>query len=275
MATAPPTTQPTGTSGTSGTSVVAAETGPIQIGDLVLREAAVVDVADGDSLLVALGDGQERVRLIGINAPELDECLGADARDSLASMVGRAVTVGEAGRDQFDRLLAHVFVGRGYINRAQVERGLAIAVSGDHDFAPDLRDAQELARTDAAGLWSGSSCGGAPLLTGVEITGVVADPPGPDDAALGDETVEITNTTGGTADLSGWVLRDESTANRYIFAAGTVLEPGESLVVASGCDAPEGRLTWCAGGPVWNNDGDSAILLDADGRIAAFARTAD
>jgi hypothetical protein len=31
-------------------------------------------------------------------------------------------------------------------------------------------------------------------------------------------------------------------------------------------------LAWCTEIPVWNNDGDAVILLDAFGRVVAFHR---
>jgi len=73
-------------------------------------------------------------------------------------------------------------------------------------------------------------------------------------------------------DLSGWVLRDESSSNRFRFPAGTVLEAGRRLRVVTGCEPPPGALAWCATTPVWNNGGDSVILVDGHGRVVAHRR---
>jgi hypothetical protein len=54
-----------------------------------------------------------------------------------------------------------------------------------------------------------------------------------------------------------------------VFADGTTLAPGEQIEISSGC---AGRLSWCAGSPIWNNDGDMALLLDAYGTVVARAR---
>lgn len=55
-----------------------------------------VEVIDGDTLSVLLDDGPMRVRLIGINSPEVTQAGYAEARDNLAEVVGDAseLTIG-------------------------------------------------------------------------------------------------------------------------------------------------------------------------------------
>ena len=257
----------------SGVEQPDAESGAVDVGDLATSDIELVDVAvihvdDGDSLVVEMNGREERVRLLGINAPERDECMGDVSRQALADMVGEAVALGlEAERrDQFDRILAHVFTEDTYVNLAQVQAGLAIVISVDNTFIDELTDAQDTAESDAAGMWSPDVCGGGPI-PGLEITRIDQNPPGPDEDALDLEIVEIANRSDDDADLSGFVLRDESTANRFVFPNGTVLRAGESLEVSAGCDPPGNVLAWCADGPVWNNGGDTALLLDPAGRI--------
>jgi hypothetical protein len=90
----------------------------------------------------------------------------------------------------------------------------------------------------------------------------VVDPPGPDDETLDQEMVVLANRGGALVDLEGWILRDESSRHRYIFPAGATLGPGRALQVRS--DDPR----WAPGGePVWNNDGDMALLQDRHGNV--------
>jgi competence protein ComEC len=78
----------------------------------------------------------------------------------------------------------------------------------------------------------------------------------------------VIENSGGTAvALGGWVLRDESSANRFPFPDGLLLAPGDQTRVVTGCAAGARRLAWCAGSPVWNNAGDTALLLDPAGRV--------
>ena len=84
-----------------------------------------------------------------------------------------------------------------------------------------------------------------------------------------DEFVEVRNAGTTTADLSGWQIDDESTvAHLFDFPAGFTLAPGESVLVVSGPDAIEGpgRLLFKRN-HVWNNDGDTAFLLDPAGTL--------
>jgi endonuclease YncB( thermonuclease family) len=46
-------------------------------------EHSVVSVIDGDTIVVESDDQEERVRLIGVNAPEAGECLAEEATRAL------------------------------------------------------------------------------------------------------------------------------------------------------------------------------------------------
>jgi endonuclease YncB( thermonuclease family) len=248
---------------------------PLDTDDLELIEVTVIRVEDGDSITVELDGREERVRLIGINAPERDECLGDDSRLALVDALGPVIVLGlePDGRDQFDRLLAHVFSNDTYVNQTQVKSGMAIVVSGDNAFTAELLlTAERTARTNAVGMWSESSCGDGPIQAGVGVTSINADPPGPDEDALDSESVELTNRSGEVVDLGGFVLRDESSVNRFEFPAGTMLGSGDTIGVVSGCAPRNGQLGWCSDVPIWNNSGDSALLLDRDGRVVDHQR---
>lgn len=97
----------------------------------IAETGMVVSVTDGDTLHVALDHARtERVRLIGIDTPETGECLAGNARDSLAALaLGQRVGLEREvdDRDEFSRLLRHVFVGDVHVNAAQLRAGLATA----------------------------------------------------------------------------------------------------------------------------------------------------
>jgi micrococcal nuclease len=234
--------------------------------------AVVARVEDGDSLVATIDGLEERVRLAGINAPERDECGGPEAQAMLAELVGSGpvrLVPSEPSRDRYGRLLAHVFTGDELVNEAMVAAGLAFAMTSDDHHADRILTAEERAVTGRTGLWSPDACGAGPVAA-VSIVTIRWDPPGPDEEALDEEYVVIE--AGDAVDLSGWVLRDESTVNRFVFPPGTRLEAGEQIVVVSGCEPPPGALGWCSDQPVWNNTGDTALLLDPSGRPAGRLR---
>ncbi|MCF4098021.1 thermonuclease family protein [Maritalea mediterranea] len=113
----------------------------------------VAAVSDGDSIRL----GGQRVRLIGIDAPELAQtcakgqenwACGQDAKASLQSKIDqqRIVCVGDR-RDQFRRLLAVCYLGREDINAWLVREGWAVSYN---DYTID----EVLARRDRRGIWA-------------------------------------------------------------------------------------------------------------------------
>jgi micrococcal nuclease len=160
--------------------VVVARAGPPAGDRPAAGEATVLRVVDGDTIVVALGEAAETVRLIGIDTPESvardrpDECFGAEASHRLAELLppGTAVllTRDVEPRDLYDRLLAYVHRPDDglFVNAAQVAGGYAEA----KDYPPntthraDFERAERAARRAGLGLWS--ACGGpdVPLAGG-------------------------------------------------------------------------------------------------------------
>lgn len=111
---------------------------------------------DGDTLAA----GNERLRLIGLDAPELDQSCedgdgvawpcGQEARQRLMRLV-RAddVQCQGSGRDRYQRLLVTCHAGVTDINATLVRQGLAVA-SGDYEKE------QSEARRNGQGIWAGN-----------------------------------------------------------------------------------------------------------------------
>ena len=80
----------------------------------------VVRVADGDTLTVRFGSGEEEtIRLLDVDTPETvhpsrpEECFGAQASDYTKGLMRQRVRVESMGRDRYGRLLAYVWTGDG------------------------------------------------------------------------------------------------------------------------------------------------------------------
>lgn len=114
-----------------------------------------VKVIDGDTLVL---DGK-RIRLVGIDAPELRQVCqrdnqpwpcGKGAKDHLVTLIGNAKTTCEAGgSDRYGRLLAVCSAGGRDLNAAMVGAGYAIAF-GDYEAE------ERAARENQLGIWSGT-----------------------------------------------------------------------------------------------------------------------
>jgi micrococcal nuclease len=176
-------------------------------------------------------------------------------------------------RDQYGRLLRYLWLDRGvFVNEIMVRGGYAQArdFPPDSSYAAEIAAAQELARTDAIGIWAEDACG-PPAGADLRVIEVMADPPGSDNDNLEGESVDIVNAGLSRVPMEGWVLKDESARHRYSFPENFVLAPQATVRVRTGCGLDDdGTLYWCNGSAVWNNTGDTAFLLDPNGNIAFF-----
>jgi micrococcal nuclease len=139
-----------------------------------LGEATVVYVDDGDTIDVQIGGRIERVRYIGIDAPEVPHHgQGGTQGGEVAAQVNRAMVdrrrvrleADVEPRDRYGRLLAYVWLGDTMVNLEMVRRGYARALT----IAPNLRyarwfiGAEAEARAAGRGLWGSGHLEGALL----------------------------------------------------------------------------------------------------------------
>lgn len=86
----------------------------------------VVAIVDGDTIDVLVNRQPVRVRLAQIDAPEKRQAFGTRSRQALAELVFRqSVTVVEAGRDRYGRVIGTVYVGNVDVNAQMVRVGMA------------------------------------------------------------------------------------------------------------------------------------------------------
>lgn len=129
-------------------------------------ETTVTRIVDGDTLYVA--DLQERVRLIGVDAPETRhpqrgvECFGREAAAHLGELVPPGtevvVTFDVERQDRYDRPLGYLWRGSDerFVNLAMVEDGYAqvLTVPPNVRYTDRFVAAQRHARGAGRGLWS-------------------------------------------------------------------------------------------------------------------------
>ena len=124
--------------------------------DNIATDTLKLRVVDGDSLEI----GTERIRLWGIDAPELDQsctdkagktnACGRIASAHLRRLIsGAPVLCKGLERDRYDRLLAICSVGQIELNKAMVQDGHALAFGG---YDADER----VAKNAKIGLWAGT-----------------------------------------------------------------------------------------------------------------------
>ena len=133
--------------------------------------ARVVRVIDGDTIVVDRGRGPERLRYIGVDAPETVrpgtpvEWMGPQASAANRALVaGRTVVLTRdvSETDRYGRLLRYVWLRRGsgwtFVNLELVRRGFAQVetVPPDVRYVDAFRAGQAAARAADRGLWGPS-----------------------------------------------------------------------------------------------------------------------
>lgn len=149
--------------------------------------AARVEAAvDGDTVRLATG---ERVRYIGIDAPELAGEHGPDhayAREALERnrqlVEGRTVQLERDvdDQDRFGRLLRYVWVDGALVQERLIREGLAYAlvIPPNTRYGQRLEQAQAEARAEGRGVWSDWPRGPALFLTPLPTSAPLPSPKG-------------------------------------------------------------------------------------------------
>ena len=116
-----------------------------------------VGVHDGDSLTIILntpeGTRQAKIRLDGIDAPELGQPFARVSRAGLAEMVfERECAVESRGADKYGRTIGRVSVDAADVNAAMLDSGLAWHYKR-YDSRPDMAAREEASKAAKIGLW--------------------------------------------------------------------------------------------------------------------------
>jgi micrococcal nuclease len=127
----------------------------------------VVKVIDGDTIDVNIDGKTQRIRLIGIDAPETstskNSCFGIQASQYAASVLnGKRVNLvpdsTQDDKDKYGRLLRYVYLEDGtFFNKLMVENGFAreYTYQKPYQYQSELINSQNNAIENKVGLWSG------------------------------------------------------------------------------------------------------------------------
>jgi micrococcal nuclease len=127
-------------------------------------EGTVVWVDDGDTIDVRIGDRVERVRYIGMDAPEVPHHGEGGTRGGVeAAALNRALVAGKHVtleldaelRDHYGRMLAYVWIDGVMANLEMVVRGFArtLTIPPNVRYQHAFAEAERQARAEGIGLW--------------------------------------------------------------------------------------------------------------------------
>jgi hypothetical protein len=196
----------------------------------------------------------------------------------VTSIDGMIVLLSDYRGGQLDVVAAGIGAGTVNVTSGPPTQFEGTIHGGTVIWADDRAGNFDLYGTTLAGL-------SAPMPGFIVINEVLADPPAGADVngdgtadTSQDEFVEIVNATTGAIDLSGVIVRD-AVGTRHVFAPGTILASGSSIVVFGGGGTPVGlwggatAVRASTGMLGLNNTGETLTVLAADGTTVLDATT--
>lgn len=198
----------------------------------------VISVIDGNNLIVASREKTYKVRLVGIECPEMDQPFGSQAKQYVTDLVrGREVWVDIMGVDHDNRMIGLVKVNGKDISLEVTRAGLAWCDTKFHRFQKIVSAEQDV-KSKKIGLWAYSGAK-HPSLHRQERRGIVAmmskSPcvSGGDFATCAKENF-------------GWGIRDASWEGLGTWSGGITAAPGIGGFSGSGPPGvgPPGRNYW-------------------------------
>ena len=117
----------------------------------------IVRVIDGDTFVYQTNNRQFRVRLLDIDAPELSQTFGLKSKDYLQRFLNKRVKMYCKGKDQYNRVLAVLYVEGVNINEQMIREGYAYFNSKWSDNF-ELMKLEYAAKRKRIGLWNYDTC---------------------------------------------------------------------------------------------------------------------
>jgi endonuclease YncB( thermonuclease family) len=119
---------------------------------------AIKSVYDGDTLTASCPNGEVKVRIFGIDAPEMaQEPWGDRSREAFRGLLPRRdpVRLRVMDQDRYGRVVAQVFVGERDVGLEMVRQGRAVMYE-QYNHSPIYRQAQAEAKQARRGIWERS-----------------------------------------------------------------------------------------------------------------------
>ncbi len=246
-------------------------------GTVPTTQGNVKEVIDGDTLVLTNG---EKIRLIGINAPESDQPYGIEATRALTHLTeGKTLTFknDKNEKDAYGRTLSYLYSGDVFVNEKMVQDGLALVetVPPNDTYEGLFMEAELAAQKNCQGLWEGLCIRGTSTNSCLDISQINADAKGDDAKNLNDEWIKFSNVCPEDIPLDGYLLKDRSASNSYFFKNISILA-NSTLTLYSGCgeDTPYHIYWQCPEkrSAVWNNSNDEGYLYDKFGKLVTTLR---
>jgi micrococcal nuclease len=132
----------------------------------------VIKVVDGDTITASKDGINYKIRLLGINSPELSkgttasQCYADEAKKEAQKYLnGQNVILendpSQGDKDKYDRLLRYVYVqGNTNFNKLMIQNGCAFEYTYNkpYKYQKDFKQAELEAKNNKVGLWNSGNC---------------------------------------------------------------------------------------------------------------------
>ncbi len=250
------------------------------------KTGIVDEVIDGDTLIV----NSCKIRLALVDTPEAGEPGYSEAKQFTLNLcpVGSLVIVDQDNgqpRDIHGRIVAVIYAKGKCLNAELLFNGFARVLKefcGVSEFSgekwaqrygckPQLTPTPTLTPTVTMGPTPSPISTPTPIVLPsncIVISLFHYDAAGNDNRNLNDEYVVFMNTCPRSIDMTGWKVTDEGAKHIYIFPRFK-LNGGAKVYLHSGQGTNNNlHLYWGRSyGAIWNNDGDTLYLYDANGNL--------
>ena len=239
----------------------------------------VSKVVDGDTIHLTNGD---KIRLLGINSPEVGYCYYKEAGDYLSALIGKSKITMKSDatnqdKDRYGRLLRYIYVDGEMLNIKMVEDGYAEYMKAyPIIYSLEFAEAEKVAKDSSKGMWgkceniignvpvdsNNSSLESDNLNFDVYISYVFYDGIVP--KVESDEYVEVKNRGKVDFNLNGYYIKGSKGSEVFYFG-NLVLKPLESVKVYTN----QGTYSFKSNTAIWNNSGETAYLYNPNGQIVS------
>lgn len=120
-----------------------------------ISTARVLSVIDGDTIII---EPNVKVRYVGIDAPEVDECFAEESLAENKKLVeGKTVKLEKdvSDKDKYGRLLRYIYIDGLFVNEHLIKQGFAknMGIKPDLRYYQLFKGAQTEAKDFSRGLW--------------------------------------------------------------------------------------------------------------------------
>jgi micrococcal nuclease len=127
------------------------------------EKALVVKIVDGDTVDVQI-PGQidtERIRIIGINTPEKDQCYFNEANEKATTLLKDQEILlekddSQGDKDKYGRTLSHILINDTNYGEIMIKEGFAkeYTYNKPYKYQSVFKEAQDFAMENDLGIWS-------------------------------------------------------------------------------------------------------------------------